>query len=527
MLQRSLKKMNKTLFILCILGLFSKSLLSQTSRILELDNETAYRLVERLKERGYLEKLNPISLPYTHSEVRYALNEIEIRDLSEIEQIWIKQLSEEIQFQHKDLEREYIISPYLITGSEFNNTERKNSYRPSSDEFSVWPYGDLGFYSDFKNFTLNTNIRFDLYYEFGPDGIDPTHRLYIRNEDSYLGYTSKYFSAYLGRFENQWGTFNHNSTFISSNPRTFDQLKFSIGSNKIKFTSLNGILDNINSNDIFSGVTWGNSNTKRRYLSIKKVDWQLNENLLLSFREGILYSGENVNLEPKYMVPSFVFFFLEAATPRDQVENLFLGGAIWFNKNNFTFHTEIMLDDLITNRVNRGITERNNFSIVSNVSYSFAEKPIRLNLDAELFTYQVYNTDQAEGRYLYLDRGIANQNNDYVFTEFKIDYFSDLMLKGLSTSPYYGVLSQGEQVINQPFENEYSNGKAFEYVLTGTVETTHRIGLEIFYNPVRYFYTKLDLGQNFTSNLNNELGVESSRFAGFIELGFNFTFRTN
>lgn len=515
--------MFKLCFSILFLVVLSSPLFSQNARLLDLDNERAYRLIELIKERGYLVDLNPVKLPYTVQQINKGLSELSSQELSELEREWVYQLKEEVAFSEEELSGEYLIQPYVLAASEINNTDRKNVYRPRKEELSVWPYVDIGSFGDFGNFTIKANVHFDLYYEFGLDGIDPTNRLYIRNENAYVGYKSKYFSSYLGRIESSWGQFNRNSTFLTPNAVPFDQFQFTLGTNKISFNSLNGILDNADGDGNYDGNTVGDrSNSKRRYLSLKSVDWMVNKHLFLSFKEGILYSGENVNMNARYMVPSFLFFFLEAAAPRDQTENLFIGGSIWYNYNNFTLYFDAMLDDLIGNRKGRGISEKNNFGIVANASYSFINKPIKLNLDSELFTYQVYNTDQADGRYLYLGRGIASQYNDYTFSELKLDYFMDNILKGLTLSPYFGFLKQGEQMINQDFQSEYPNGRSYEYVLTGTVETTRRAGIEVYYAPVSFFRLKSDLGYNFVSNKNNIENASESRFSSMFEISFIF-----
>ena len=518
------RKFSSTFLCVCFALFLYGSTLSQNARILELDNSKAYRIIERFIGNGSFTNLNPTKLPYSHYEVFSELQTLNFSELSRIEKIWYNQLKEEILYSKENTAKEYVIEPYVLSGSSFNNSERKDSYRPTSNEYYVWPFTDLGLFADFKNFTINTNVRFDLYYEFGPDGLDPTNRLYMRNEDSYVGYSSKYFKGYLGRFENNWGIYDKKSTFISDNSRTFDQLNYTIGSHNFSFTTLHGFLDNISGNDQFEGNTVDDPLSKRRYLSLKRIDWRVTDYLMLSMKEAILYSGINVNPEPKYLIPGFVFFLLEAANPRDQVENLLIGGSVWYSKDGLTLNVDFMLDDLIQNRVERGITERNNFGLILNTKYSFPKKTLAVNWDFELITYQAYNTDQAEGRYLYLNKGIATNYNDYTFTEIGLEYYADLNVKGLTVGPYLGILKQGEQEINQTFESSDSNGESLEIVLTGTVETTTRFGLKTYYSPTNYFWLQTDLGYNLVENFRNIESNVSNRFVGMIEIGFKYNF---
>ena len=100
------------------------------------------------------------------------------------------------------------------------------------------------------------------------------------------------------------------------------------------------------------------------------MDWRINENLVLTFKEANLYSGENTNIEPKYMLPNFLFFFLGgSSSKRPGRESHDRREYMVSVKTHFQFNFDMMLDDLITNRVERGITEKNNFGIVLNASY--------------------------------------------------------------------------------------------------------------------------------------------------------------
>ncbi len=513
------------LLILLFLAISSQITHAQNARILDLDDFEAYTLIERLVQRGYLNELNPTRLPYYESEVYEALVDINESSLNRIEKIWYEQLKEIIGFDLYENQRPYVVEPILIGGNEVNNTERKQYYRPSDNSLHAWPYGELFLFTDFKNLTLSNNVRFDLYYEFGPDGIDPTNRLYIRNDNPYLSYRNGNIQALIGRTEHQWGMYGESSTFISDVAPPFDQLAFAMGNTKISITSITGFLDNISGDDVFRGSTRFDNQSKERMVSMRRIDWRLSDNLLLTFKDAILYSHYSLGLEPKYLVPGYLYFFLEAAAPEDQVENLFIGGSVWYRHKSLSLYFDFMVDDVIFNRADRGLTEKNNFSLVLNSDYYLRNHPVQLNLDFELVTYQAYNTDQAEGRYLYLNRGIATDYNDYAFTELRFDYFADSHIKGLTISPYVGLLLQGEQTINQEFISNYSSsGRELEYVLTGTVERTARAALELQYFGPHNTWVRADIGANFIDNKGNTASDLQQEINGMIEIGFTANF---
>ena len=164
--------------------------------------------------------------------------------------------------------------------------------------------------------------------------------------------------------------------------------------------------------------------------------------------------------------------------------------------------------------------------------------PLTLELNVEMVSAQSYNTDQAQGRYLYLGRGIATQFNDYVFGEFREpNYFRVINYKLLRISPYLGGLLQGEQVIDKefigsPLSQKDKNPDELEpvpdFVLSGVVQESFRAGVEwVYYSRAEQgwkngWWFRADLGLNVMRNLRNIEGNDQIRVVGVIELGVQF-----
>jgi len=64
-----------------------------------------------------------------------------------------------------------------------------------------------------------------------------------------------------------------------------------------------------------------------------------------------------------------------------------------------------------------------------------------------------------------------------------------------------------------------------EIVLTGIVETTTRLGLDVYYSPVNFFWLKLDMGYNKVENFMNVEGRNANRFVGMAEIGLKYNFK--
>jgi hypothetical protein len=135
-------------------------------------------------------------------------------------------------------------------------------------------------------------------------------------------------------------------------------------------------------------------------------------------------------------------------------------------------------------------------------------------------SYQTYNTDNAEGRYLYLNRGIATSTNDYIKIKLYPELFLDQYMRGLMVAPYLTYYSKGEQEINQDFNRRNPDGSVIDVILTGQEENTIRGGLHVLYQPNSNFWFELDTGYNHIANYQNISGRTSSRLVTIFKAGF-------
>jgi hypothetical protein len=360
---------------------------------------------------------------------------------------------------------------------------------------------------------------------------------------------------------NHWGVYGQSSGLLSDQSVSYDQVKINVGTKHLQLSSVMGYLDNLKSDDVFNGDTREDPLSVKRYLFAKRLDWRPRENLMFSYRESLIFSGWDAVPQPKYMLPGYIGFFQADNAPQNDFINYLTGIAFWgqfgggrvhgdgfaksgaksqsSSQNILTLHTEVIIDDIIFFRERRGIDERSNFNVFFNAAYALSQRPLTLQLNAEMVSSQSYNTDQAQGRYLYLGRGIATQFNDYVFGEFRTQLFLDGKLQGLRVSPYLGGLLQGEQVIDKEFIGSPLTQKDKDpdelepvpnFVLSGVVQETFRAGVEwVYYSPAergwkKGWWLRGDVGLNVMRNLGNVEGNDQTRPVGMIELGVQFDF---
>ena len=536
----------------------------QDSRVLSLYDRQSYEYILQLQDQGHLLELHPTDMPYRYDELHEALEGVTEYEFSGVQAQWIRHLRDRIGLNASE-------KPVLdLRGGSYlqvNNSERDHMYRPSDDIAYLWPMIELAPGIRYQGWVVQAHARFEYYEDRNIDGLDAVNRFWVRNEETYVGYSNEFLEVYGGRVLNHWGVYGQSSGLVSDHSVTYDQVKINVGTKHLQLSSVMGYLDNLKSDDVFNGDTRWDPLSVKRYLFAKRLDWRPREHLMFSYRESLIFSGWDAVPQPKYMLPGYIGFFQADNAPQNDFINYLTGIAFWgqfgggrvdgdgfaksgggsrvgaksqsSSQNILTLHTEVIIDDVIFFRERRGIDERSNFNVFFNAAYALSQRPFTLQLNAEMVSAQSYNTDQAQGRYLYLGRGIATQFNDYVFGEIRTQLFLDGKLQGLRVSPYLGGLLQGEQVIDKEFIGSPLTQKdkdpdelepVPDFVLSGVVQESFRAGVEwVYYSPAergwkKGWWLRGDVGLNVMRNLANVVGNNQTRPVGMIELGVQFDF---
>ncbi len=540
----------------------------QDSRVLSLYDRQSYEYIKQLQDRGHLLELHPTDMPYRYDELHNALEGVTEYEFSEVQAQWIRYLRDRIGLYATE-------KPVLdLRGGSYlqaNNSERDHMYRPSDDIAYLWPMIELAPGIRYQGWVVQAHARFEYYEDRNIDGLDAVNRFWVRNEETYAGFSNEFLEVYGGRVLNHWGVYGQSSGLVSNHSVSYDQVKINVGTKHLQLSSVMGYLDNLKSDDVFNGDTRWDPLSVKRYLYAKRLDWRPREHLMFSYRESLIFSGWDAVPQPKYMLPGYIGFFQADNAPQNDFINYLTGIAFWgqfgggrvdgdgfansaggsrvgvksgaksqsSSQNILTLHTEVIIDDIIFFRERRGIDERSNVNVFFNAAYALNQRPLTLQLNGEMVSSQSYNTDQAQGRYLYLGRGIATQFNDYVFGEFRAHLFLGGKLQGLRASPYLGGLFQGEQVIDKEFIGSPLTQKdkdpdelepVPDFVLSGVVQESFRAGVEwVYYSPAergwkKGWWLRGDVGLNVIQNLHNRKGDDHTRILGMIELGYSLYF---
>ncbi len=510
---RSLTLPRCLLVLLLLLSLAAEAL-AQQNRLLPTD-DWAYGAIKRLQRRGHLLELNPTSSPYRQGNVLTALAKIDRTALGRTEQHWVDLLERAFKPVEKE-EDEVTLGSMFQASARTINSDRIDVVRPLGDTLNLFWYGTpLQFYADAGPFVAEIGLWWNKYYDVDPDGLDTALRLLLRSENTYLGYHSRLFSAYVGRWSNHWGIPGEAATLISDNPRSQDQVVVRLGGQTFSVTGLLSELDSITDDGRFTGRVGDDSvrvENKRRFLAAHRWDWRPSRHVVLSVMESALYSGKNAGVSLKYLNPLHPFTFVVDNIPKNDENNGFVAGLVWAQLRRLTLHGQFMVDDIDS----RSESGAESLTYVFSGSAVYAASSFDVGATLEVVTARAYNAPQPEGTYVYLLRGLATQFSDYVHVSAFADIYLDGLVPGLRVTPRLHLLAQGERDIRQPFP---ANDEVIDNLLNGTVAWTVRPAVQVYFQRDPWWWIGLDAGFNVMSNVDHVKDRSETRFVGLLEIG--------
>ena len=132
-------------------------------------------------------------------------------DLKGINARWIRYLQDRIGF---DATERPVLDLQGASYLQVNNSERDHMYRPSDDIAYLWPMIELASGIRYQGWAMQAHARFEYYEDRNIDGLDAVRRLYVRNEETYLGYSNEFLEVYGGRLLNHWGIYGQSSGLL-------------------------------------------------------------------------------------------------------------------------------------------------------------------------------------------------------------------------------------------------------------------------------------------------------------------------
>lgn len=496
-----------------------------------------YEYIQRLQQRGHLLQLNPTDLPYTEGEIREALSTVYLPELSNRERNWYNLLSERFTGRPVNIDS-MRVGGLFEGGARHSSSDRLNVIDPAGDGEILLPRGKVNGYMEWKNWIGQAGFTFDWFYDIDPVGLDTADRLYIRSEETYLGYNGDRVEFYVGRFDNHWSTYGRQGAFLTDNPRSFDQIQFKLGSDKLSFSTLVGELDNLGPDSTFTGRP-SQPGSILRYMYMHRIDWSPVPNLKLSFIEAELYFSPNAGFSIRNLVPLHFMFFESDNLPKNVGANFVIGGSVWYQKGKSTFYIQAMLDDFIVE--NRSELRDNDdlipttYTINSSVTVADVMGRFDLGLEADLVGANAYRSRGFQDQWTYAQRGLATNFSDYIRTKAALTFYPGWS-SGLKVQPAVTFYWKGTEDLRELRTSVGPDGSQIPGILAGTIERTVRPSLNLRYQPagmklfgeendIRFnLWLDADIGMNYVDNANNVAGATDSRFIGLFRFFGEFTF---
>ena len=494
---------------------------AQDGQIVPTDDPVYWHL-STLQRRGYLLQLDPTTLPYRTDQIAAALKDCSLPPSGFLRTAhdYVRQRVLGRRYQHDAVQTDPdrpVVSGDLGGAATVVNTRRTDILRPLDDAIIPYQTGFGGFGIAAGGWIARVGLRHDGYYDRDPDALDSANRLLIRPENTYVGFTSTYADAVLGRFSNHWAPRNDGGVVVTDNPRPYDLIKLRVGTPKYFMEAIVGELDSATEDGQFTGRVGDRGlPNRRRFLAAHKFVWRPSPRFLIGIQEAVLYSGQAAGFSLKYLNPTMALVFEVDNTPKNDENNGMIGGLIWFQLGTTTVSGQVLLDDLDLRREG-SVAEPLSVALNGSVTHAMKNRPVDFGARMELVTARTYSALQNEGQYVYLLRGIAAQYSDYVLFEPFVNLYADVLTPGLGIKATTTLLWKGEWDILRDFP---SNSQ--DTILLGVVERTVMPGLAIHYAPDPHLWLNLRTGLNLTQNDNHSSGAKSSRLVFALNTGIRF-----
>jgi hypothetical protein len=482
---------------------------AQQHRLIPADDPDVNAWIAQLQARGHLLELSPITRPYTEGAVRRAMEAVE-GPLGEPERYWMRMLRQRLG--EGTVEGKDVVGGTFEGGARLTTTQRADLLRPlSHDEVegrrdAVLPVGDalfqtrgaLDFFFERGPVFAQVGAEHDLAYEDDPDGLDVQRRSFIRSEDSYL-HVAPFdgLSLLLGRTTRHWGAHGGPGLLVSDNPRSYDQIGFTLGGRFLTLTSLVGELDAIGSDGVFDGLV-GDASTSRpgpdvgasqRFVAAHRLEYRPTPRLAISLEEAIVYSDPAAGSSLTFLNPLHPFILESDNKPKNEQHNLLLAGTLRWQPGLWTLQAQGMIDDF---DLYRGL-EPVAAALDLRVGRAAVTPIVDLRSGLTVVTRRAYNTSQTPGKYLYALRGLATNFSDYVHLETHADLH--LMGGALRVTPNVHALWQGDGDPRDPWPLNPDRGGP-GVLLDSLARRTLRGAVAVRYQPVAWAFAAADVGLN-------------------------------
>jgi hypothetical protein len=504
--------LNLLVFVLSLIILtFPDRGMAQQSSLFPSE-DPSYEIIERLQRRGHLTELNPSLRPYSYRALRSAIQNMDTSKLTAIESEWYSQLNALIG-QEDDTDE--LITRFGVAAAMMqSSSKRYDPLRPLGSKPYADPRAEFTAVMGWQNVVAASGVTHDMFYDRDPDGLDLVNRFFMRGENTYIGFSSRFFDLYVGRFGTHWNRMGIEAPLIGDDVRQYDKIAIRIGNERLSLNSIYGELDNLDSVGVFSGRGFKAGNV-RRYAFAHRVDWRPISALTVSIFEGDLVSGANAGLSLKYLQPFHVVFFEQDNTPKNYENNLMVGAGLHYTKGRVSATGQFILDDIVIldrkTVKDEGRLEPATSQSTIIVTVGGVTPNVDIGISGSLVSSMSYRTDQKEGQWTYSQRSLGTPFADYAHIRLFADWYANHLANGLTLKPALHFLAQGTGNFRDDFNKSYSDGRLLPAFLSGTETITVRPSVIIDYRLYNLWVDQNGTSKGWELNVSADLGLNFVR----------------
>ncbi len=473
---------------------------AQTGSHLIPTDHWSYHYVNRLRERGYLRQLNPLVQPYSRIEVARAMADVDVDSAPRNVRDWMALLQAEFGIELARVAGQEVPDwgGYVAGDTRGSTSQRLDPMRPLGDN-GAWGRARVGVFGETGPLAGEVRITGDMYWNDDPDGIDPVQRLGGRTDHAYLSITAPFGWFAIGRMRQNWSALGTGGLLVSDEAFSYPQFNLNVGLGPVRLRSIIGELETLEG--------------AKRWFAAHRLDYS-KPNFTVSIGESVIQIPSSGGISLRYLNPLEAFNFDRDTEPTDQAVNVALDAQVWWRTGQFVFFGEGMLDDIDV-RSSDG-KEPTTYALTLGSRMPTVTQWLGVGLEYQRVSAWVYRTPNFNDQYSFLQRGLGANYSDYDRVTLTADVF--LGVRGLELTPVLQYQRQGEGDFRDsiPPDPIYF---ASPTIFLGVKETTFRAGLRARYQPVRFLWIAVDVGESFIRNEQNVQGVNRSLFTAVGELG--------
>jgi hypothetical protein len=472
--------------------------------------------VSRVRERGYLGALSPLSQPWERNEVARALSAIPVAAFDTMPRHvagWLRLLRSELAMELARLEGRQTAPVGFMAwgGATMGTSPRVDPYFPlrkgvapfdslPRNKQNVWPFFGGSGWAERGALAAELRIGTDIALRRAdPDGNWP-RRLFDVLPDNEVSYLSGRFADggfVVGRLRRNWAPIGSKGLMVSDAAFGLPQIGYDFGGRNLVVRGFVSELDTI------SG--------RERYFVAHRIEY-LRDNFAISLGESKVYGSKGgarlVNFNPIE-----IFFITGDYLGGEEWTNTTLDGQFWLRRGRMTFSGETLVDDA-------WVTLRAPLRAALSASTRYLGPGwFDVGLDYRVvlsFTYWSPTHHERVDRFLYHGRGLGDNFTDYDrWTLFGSIYPG---VSGLRLTPTVALQRKGEWDLRQPgiANDVWLTQKSF---LQGIAESMTRFAIAGRYQPSRDAFFEWDAGLNLVRNADHVAGRSLSEFSAMARFG--------